>query len=53
MRSAKACSALCSSDIARRLPDGFTLDEGAFFAYLLTQERGRLKQEFLPKELVS
>ncbi|CAH0447638.1 hypothetical protein [Ralstonia syzygii] len=35
------------------IPDGLTLDEGAFFAYLLTQERGRLEQEFLPKELVS
>ncbi|MHA6880864.1 Wadjet anti-phage system protein JetD domain-containing protein [Ralstonia pseudosolanacearum] len=35
------------------IPDGLTLDEGAFFAYLLAQERGRLEQEFLPKELVS
>ncbi|KWH62226.1 Wadjet anti-phage system protein JetD domain-containing protein [Burkholderia anthina] len=35
-----------------RRPDGLTEDEGAFFEYLLTQERGRLEQEFLPKDIV-
>lgn len=35
------------------IPDGLTPDEGAFFAHLLAQERGRLEQEFLPRELVS
>ncbi|AMP39262.1 Wadjet anti-phage system protein JetD domain-containing protein [Ralstonia solanacearum] len=35
------------------ISDGLTLDEEAFFSYLLAQERGRLEQEFLPKELVS
>jgi hypothetical protein len=33
-------------------PDGLTEDEGAFFEYLLAQERGRLEQEFLPKDIV-
>lgn len=35
------------------IPDGLTADERAFFAHLVTQERGRLEQEFLPSELVS
>ncbi|CAB3809900.1 hypothetical protein LMG28688_07077 [Paraburkholderia caffeinitolerans] len=32
---------------------GVTESEGVFFEYLLAQERGRLEQEFLPKDLVS
>ncbi|MGU7778832.1 Wadjet anti-phage system protein JetD domain-containing protein [Burkholderia sp. PU8-34] len=35
-----------------RRPDGLTEDEGALFEYLLAQERGRLEQEFLPKDIV-
>ncbi|KFX81150.1 hypothetical protein KR99_25335, partial [Ralstonia solanacearum] len=35
------------------VPDGLAVDEGSFFEYLLKQERGRLEQEFLPKEFVS
>ncbi|HDR9504198.1 TPA: hypothetical protein QDC06_007568 [Burkholderia cepacia] len=35
-----------------RWPDGLTEEEGAFFEYLLTQKRGRLEQEFLPKDIV-
>jgi hypothetical protein len=33
-------------------PDGLTEDEGAFLEYLLGQKRGRLEQEFLPKDIV-
>lgn len=33
-------------------PPGLLADEAAFYQYLLAQERGRLEQEYLPKEQV-
>lgn len=34
------------------VPTGLLADEGVFYRYLLAQERGRLEQEFLPREQV-
>ena len=33
-------------------PPGLLADEADFYRYLLVQERGRLEQEYLPKEQV-
>ena len=33
--------------------DGLLPEEAEFYSYLLTQERGRLEQEFVPAEQVS